>query len=450
MSTYPPNPALPLYGMYTQTGPQAADFEARLAITNVVNPLDVAYGAKADNATDDTAALNAANTVASATGALLYLPAGKVFRTTGTFTVTTPILATGATINYTGSGIAVQLGDGVHILGDAQFALPKIVQVAKTGLGWGTFTGTDISASIGVKITGLYEGTVYVPYVSNFAIGVQEYGTALGMAYSKLLIGHLHNNKINHQITGDNAAGWVNENSHYGGRFSHDSGELQGPNTATTGQPGVRHVQVTALVSIVNNHRWLHTSLEGDVPEYHVELNTAQSNLFDHCRWEATNPKVLISGATSTDNWFRGGIQGDSVVYTFANSAPPGLTRVEHQGGLEWAPANASGGLKLGNTLNSADPVMTLFDAGINPHNYSGTNWSVQLGSRTLVGKASADAPASPKITANFATGQMLLASLGVGGSSAATTPGSVVKKLPLYDQAGTLLGYLPIYSAIT
>lgn len=39
---------------------------------------------------------------------------------------------------------------------------------------------------------------------------------------------------------------------------------------------------------------------------------------------------------------------------------------------------------------------------------------------------------------------------LRTSNAVAATTPGSVVKKLPLYDASGTLLGYLPIYNAIT
>jgi hypothetical protein len=39
---------------------------------------------------------------------------------------------------------------------------------------------------------------------------------------------------------------------------------------------------------------------------------------------------------------------------------------------------------------------------------------------------------------------------LGVGNSVAATTPGSVVKKMEVFDQTGASLGYVPIYSAIT
>lgn len=41
---------------------------------------------------------------------------------------------------------------------------------------------------------------------------------------------------------------------------------------------------------------------------------------------------------------------------------------------------------------------------------------------------------------------------IGVGGSASATTPGTVVKKVPIYDNATppVLLGYLPVYSSIT
>lgn len=39
---------------------------------------------------------------------------------------------------------------------------------------------------------------------------------------------------------------------------------------------------------------------------------------------------------------------------------------------------------------------------------------------------------------------------LGVGNSVAATTPGSVVKKMEVFDVAGTSLGFVPIYSTIT
>lgn len=44
----------------------------------------------------------------------------------------------------------------------------------------------------------------------------------------------------------------------------------------------------------------------------------------------------------------------------------------------------------------------------------------------------------------------MELASLGVGNTSTASTLGVVVKKLPVYDQGGNIMGYAPLYNSIT
>ncbi len=37
-----------------------------------------------------------------------------------------------------------------------------------------------------------------------------------------------------------------------------------------------------------------------------------------------------------------------------------------------------------------------------------------------------------------------------LGTSAAATTPGTVVKKIQVFDAAGASLGYIPIYDAVT
>lgn len=39
---------------------------------------------------------------------------------------------------------------------------------------------------------------------------------------------------------------------------------------------------------------------------------------------------------------------------------------------------------------------------------------------------------------------------IGIGNSAAATTPGTVTKKMQVFDESGTSLGYVPIYDAIT
>jgi hypothetical protein len=55
-------------------------------------------------------------------------------------------------------------------------------------------------------------------------------------------------------------------------------------------------------------------------------------------------------------------------------------------------------------------------------------------------------------VTTNaIVTGKVLTtAGLGVGNSAAATTLGTVVKKIQVFDASGVSLGYLPVYDAIT
>lgn len=49
------------------------------------------------------------------------------------------------------------------------------------------------------------------------------------------------------------------------------------------------------------------------------------------------------------------------------------------------------------------------------------------------------------------ANGNLLVAGgIGVGNSAAATTPGSVVKKIQVFDAAGTSLGFIAVYNTIT
>ena len=51
---------------------------------------------------------------------------------------------------------------------------------------------------------------------------------------------------------------------------------------------------------------------------------------------------------------------------------------------------------------------------------------------------------------AGFAGSLQIGGALGVGNSVAATTPGSVVKKIEVFNQVGVSLGFVPVYSTIT
>lgn len=60
------------------------------------------------------------------------------------------------------------------------------------------------------------------------------------------------------------------------------------------------------------------------------------------------------------------------------------------------------------------------------------------------------DDASNANFTAEPVSGVMGLSKLGVGNSAAATTPGTVTKKIQVFDQTGVSLGYIPVYDAIT
>lgn len=62
------------------------------------------------------------------------------------------------------------------------------------------------------------------------------------------------------------------------------------------------------------------------------------------------------------------------------------------------------------------------------------------------------DSPGVIKITANGGSGfsQLLADSIGVANSAAGSTPGTVTKKIEVFDEDGASLGFLAVYDAIT
>ena len=418
-------------------GRTVATVSAYLANNSVINVED--YGADpTGNIVADSAFALAQE--AAGLSKLLYLRSGAIFKMAGTFTIKGPVMASGARINYSGSGIAVQVGDGTAFIQQAQLDLPSVSQTRKVGLGWSL-------SDTGVKIIRCFKCFITVPYVSGFSVGLLEYGKGQGCDYNCIRIGHLYNNKVNHQLDGD-ATGWVNENNHWGGRMSHDPAELQGRHTTITGQPGVRQIQILKPASqTLNNHRWYGTSLEGDVPELHVECK-GQSNLWDWCRWEAAHPKVRFDGAGAIDNYLRGGYDLHVVDVTYANGARS--ARSDDRDAIRWAPAGGDGVIIAAPANSSATPVIVGLDAGKDPQAFTSASkdWSFKLAAQFLKAKLATDA--SPRMTLDFTNGHGDFALLSVGGTSAATTPGPVVRKLPIYDANLNLLGYIPIYRSIT
>lgn len=77
---------------------------------------------------------------------------------------------------------------------------------------------------------------------------------------------------------------------------------------------------------------------------------------------------------------------------------------------------------------------------------------TVTLGGNTFTGTGSVVRATAPTFPTTIAvTGKILgTAGLGVGNSAAATTLGTVVKKIEVFDASGVSLGFIPVYDAIT
>ncbi len=114
---------------------------------------------------------------------------------------------------------------------------------------------------------------------------------------------------------------------------------------------------------------------------------------------------------------------------------------------------SAEGGLYLTNgVINCGSSGITVVATG---RNTAGATAAPDVALRSIVTRTAGDLLQVQNLsTAVFTvdyTGKALAAGgIGVGNSAAATTLGTVVKKMEVFDAAGASLGFVPIYDAIT
>lgn len=330
---------------------------------------------------------------------------------------------------YGSPAIAVEISTGnasnpTTILSNKTIRMPQRMEnKGKPGTGWA-------GQGTGLRLVNTYSCEVHTGNIVGFAIGVQEtsYGT-VGNVHNEIHIGHLENNAINYAIDGGAATGWVNENNHYGGRFSHYTGE--GSNIA-----GTRHIRIAKSTLVANNHVFIKPSLEGDTAEYHVE-NGGSYNTIIQGRWEATTPKVLYTG----DNTNQGasneiflGYGSHNIVFTYAGTVGGNnelrTTRGTYQSLTE--------GARVQNQSSSSSPVLTVYPAGTRPETAGATAWAVKHSALYLQGKASADA--NDRVRIDYSNGRML-----VGNASA--TPTAWLGNVGAAN-TGTNVSFLPSVTA--
>lgn len=339
--------------------------------------------------------------------------------------------------------------------------LPEVIQTGKTvGTGvWGT--------GIGVEVRSVRACSIVVPHVQNFGVGLRIASSAGGCSYNAIEVGHLRNNQVNLDIA-PTSPGWCNENRFLGPfRLSIES-------TEGTNIPGVRHIRMTGYGtgSGANNCTFYSPSLEGDGPQYHIEMTLATDNMVIQGRYEASaGCRVRLIDTLNTV--FLYGYDAKSLQITES-----GTSRYNHvytRNGIRMVGTDSKGVLVLENYGSDGYPVLAAMLSGSGFAANPATAYQAAISASFSRYKAAADA--YPRIEVNHALGRILMGTgtaaptaffrawgpgirfdtmlialngLGVGNSVAATTPGTVVRKMEVFDGNGTSLGFIPIYNAIT
>ncbi|MCP3017950.1 hypothetical protein [Cupriavidus basilensis] len=382
-------------------------------------------GVDPTGATDSYAGFVNANAYCTATGKELF---GQ-----GTYLLNSmPVLSCDcdfwtATFNIPGTrAIGVELSTGSSTnptdnLICKRIRLGNIVNTTKPSTGWA-------GQGIGVRAVNLLTCDVLIKRIKDFGVGLRETAYQTGCAYNEIKVLYYENSKVNLQIQPGDAVGYTNESNHYGGRYHFR--DTEGVNVA-----GTRHIQIlpfdvtNATASWPNNHSFHKPSLEGNVPEYHVEIGGG-SNTFAYGRWEATAPKVLLTGHASnvsktSKNIFVGGYQTDLVVFTTTGVSTGG--DIIHP--RKWVHNGFGAGAVFRNTGGDVQntPLLRGYASDQVIANAAGTdaNWSWNLYTAALQGKNTADA--YERVRLEFSTGRLYLGSgggahppstLGVAGHS--------------------------------
>jgi hypothetical protein len=274
------------------------------------------------------------------------------FNTSSTVTITKNVDASGAVINYSGSGVAVQVGATGTATLRKTIVLPRIICTTKPTTGW-------VTGTIGLKITNAYSFDVTVPHVQGFEVGMLVYGeNSNGTSYTAIHLGHLDNNQINHKLSAT-TTGWSNENRVFGGRMSHNTAE---------GVPcvGTKHVLIEHPTgnSDPNNNLWVGTALESPgVVEWTIDAVGGSNNRWINCRFEFTSGNSKVRwGATATRNIIDNGNSTENIQETFVTGTS--FNRVQTATSARHYSSGDTQSVVFENQFGNTSPAFSIMEAG--------------------------------------------------------------------------------------
>lgn len=364
---------------FLQAGSGASLRTVQSKLRDVVSVKD--FGAVGNGIADDTAAIQAALDYCEANGAFLYGAPGT-YRITSKITIkcNADLSAMLINANATLFSPAVQVGPATagQYLFNADIALPKVTNTAKTSPGWAGF-----DTSIGVLSANVYQSRITVPYIYSFGVGIKIGGFGVGNVYNTYTIGVLFNNKINMQCKPGTANGWSNQNTFIGGRYGYSTNE--GVTVS-----GVVQIQLRDFadggVNAPNTNVWVNPSIEGDEPQFHLDIQGA-FNMFLNPRFEVStllaakvNFHAATIGETSGNYIYSGYMFG--MTYTFSGagtSVNNGLIGARGGGTLDFS----GNGYNLRNTNGNtvASPHLQGFIGTTQPlpKDQTATDWTYRL-----------------------------------------------------------------------
>jgi hypothetical protein len=309
-------------------------------------------------------------------------------------------------INYTGNGIAVQVGANSGVTTwNKTVTVPRVIHTAKTLTGWSQVAGT-----IGVRLINLVSCKVYVPYIRNFETTLDNRGEGTGHVYNTITLGTINNGKFGITFLSD-ATGWTNQNTFLGGSVQMDSAE---GNRVV----GTRAVFFNTSANLPNTNSFVGTSFEGNGWEYAFETYGLY-NVMYNCRFESSlGPRVWFR-ASATRNVIREGY--GNIVATYEAGA---IRNVIDQAGLvkRMGVSGTTPVYQLQNDTSNSNAVLVVGDSGsIESGADMTTAYDWSMSAQVLSGKRSADAFARLALSANGGTllfGNGTAApSAGVGGT---------------------------------
>jgi len=382
-------------------------------------PLSTSYASM----TDSAAAINAAAAAALAAG--LPLVARGRFRVDSTVTLACDgdLDSAEFVCNSTSIAPVVRIGTITPAVTIERLAL-RAPKVTNTTL---PVAGVWLGTSVGIELANLAASELFIPYIRGFVDGLlmTSYGTA-GTVYNTVQLGHLRDNKRQQVFSPTSTTSWVTENTFLGGRFAF--GSSQG-----TEKAGVRQILMTNPIGgyACDDNRWYGTSLEGNCPEYHLEIQKGTYNYWDRCRWETAEPimpKVLFGEISATEfstkNHIFGGVYSDNIIVT--QSANAKRNRVTGEVSDKWESSNSTSPLLwLLNKSSGDNPIIRLFNAAQSVLTVAATAYEVSIGSRSIRAKQYTDT--EDRFTLDCTTGHIVR---GPGGA--------IVPSTGLYHGAGS------------